>query len=133
MRKAQATRDKDRERILRQVEESIGFNEVNKRIIRKLREWLAREAKTALDLLPRSKRATSDLINNYASLLHKQGKLDDAEPLFREALDGRRATLGDRHPSTLTSINNYAQLLRNQGKLDDAQPLFREADRKSVV
>ncbi|MEO0477494.1 MAG: histidine kinase dimerization/phospho-acceptor domain-containing protein [Planctomycetota bacterium] len=50
-----------------------------------------------------------------------------AEPLFREALDGSRATLGDRHPHTLLSINYYARLLHAQGKLDEAEPLLREA------
>ena len=123
MRKAQATKEEDRERILRQIEESIGFNEVNKRIILELRKWLARVAKTELDILPWTKQATSALTNSYARLLCEQCKLDDAEPLFREALDGRRATLGDRHSRTLTSIHNCAMLLKQQGKLDDAEPM----------
>ena len=41
-----------------------------------------------------------------ARMLQDQGKYDEAEPLFREALKVRRETLGDRHPSTLASINN---------------------------
>ena len=38
-----------------------------------------------------------------------------------------RKTLGDDHPSTLTSINNFAELLKDQGKLEEAEPLYREA------
>jgi hypothetical protein len=60
-------------------------------------------------------------------LLRAQGKFGDAEPLYLEALDGRRRTLGDSHPSTLFSINNLALLLQEQGKLVEAEPLAREA------
>ena len=62
-----------------------------------------------------------------AGLLQDQGKLSDAEALYREALDGRRRTLGDAHPGTLNSINNMAGLLQDQGKLSDAEALYREA------
>ena len=41
-------------------------------------------------------------------------------------MQGRRETLGDRHPSTLTSIYNLADLLENQGKITEAIPLFTE-------
>ena len=66
-------------------------------------------------------------INNLGSLLEAQGKLDEAEPLYREALAGRRAALGDTHPSTLGSINNLGLLLQAQGKRDEAEPLLAEA------
>ncbi|EOD08463.1 hypothetical protein EMIHUDRAFT_120894, partial [Emiliania huxleyi CCMP1516] len=42
------------------------------------------------------------------------------------ALAARRETLGDQHPSTLTSIFNLGALLQKQGRLGDAIPLFRE-------
>ena len=47
--------------------------------------------------------------------------------LLRKALGARRATLGDRHPSTLISIGNLGGLLQDQGKLDEAGVLYREA------
>lgn len=53
-----------------------------------------------------------------AAPLSAQGKLEEAEPLYREALDGRRATLGNTQRRTLLSINNLAALLKAQGKLD---------------
>jgi hypothetical protein len=53
-------------------------------------------------------------------LLKDQGQLEEAEPLLREALDGRRETLGDRHPATQNSISNLAGLLHAQGKLEEA-------------
>ena len=66
-------------------------------------------------------------IHNLGALLERQGKLDEAEPLLRKALEASRATLGDRHPHTLRSINNLGRLLKDQGKLDEAEPLLREA------
>jgi hypothetical protein len=50
------------------------------------------------------------------------GKLEKAEPYFREDLEGMRRVLGDDHPDTLTSINNMGGLLYSQGKLDEAMP-----------
>ena len=66
-------------------------------------------------------------VNNLAVLLKAQGKLVEAEPLYREALEGRRRTLGDTHPNTLNSINNFAMLLEAQRKLSEAELLYREA------
>jgi len=65
-------------------------------------------------------------INSLAMLLQHQGKLAEAEPLLREALDGNKQRLGNSHLHTLTSINNLATLLQDQGKAE-AEPLMREA------
>ena len=66
-------------------------------------------------------------INNLGLLFKAQGKLEEAEPLYREALEGKRATLGDRHLTPSASINNLGLLFQDQGKLEEAEPLFREA------
>ena len=47
--------------------------------------------------------------------------------MLREALEGRRETLGNRHPSTLISINDLGVLLKAKGDLAAAEPLYREA------
>ena len=59
--------------------------------------------------------------------LEDQGRYDEAEPLFREALETCRLTLGDRHEDTLASINNVGLLLHAKGDLASAEPLLREA------
>ena len=43
-------------------------------------------------------------MSNQAWLLKAQGKLDEAKPLMLEVLEARRATLGPKHPDTLTSM-----------------------------
>ena len=66
-------------------------------------------------------------INNLGLLLQAQGKLEEAAPLYREALQAKRETLGDKHPSTLISVFNLSQLLERQGEEDEAKRLCREA------
>ena len=52
-----------------------------------------------------------------------------------EALEAKRATLGPKHPSTLTSVTNLAQLLMAQGRLGEAEVLAREVltGRRSIL
>jgi CHAT domain-containing protein len=66
-------------------------------------------------------------LNNLAGLYQEQGRYDEAEPLYREALEGMREALGPRHPDTLVSLNNLAVVYDVQGRYGDAEPLYREA------
>ena len=70
--------------------------------------------------------ATGFTLDTLASELQAQGKYDEAEPLFREALKGLRDTLGNRHESTLTCVSNLGLLLKVKGDLAAAEPLCRE-------
>jgi tetratricopeptide (TPR) repeat protein len=54
----------------------------------------------------------ADLDQQHGRPAQAQGKLSEAEPYYREALEGRRRVLGDEHPDTLTSINNMGVLLQ---------------------
>ena len=71
--------------------------------------------------------STGFTLNTLAMELQAQGKYNEAEPLFREALAVQCATLGNRHPDTLTSINNLGLLMKHKGDLAAAEPLYREA------
>lgn len=48
---------------------------------------------------------------------------DQAEALFREALEIRRQTLGERHPLTQSTAKALAGLLTEQGREEEAVPL----------
>jgi Tfp pilus assembly protein PilF len=48
-----------------------------------------------------------------------QGKLDEAEKMFRRALEGKEKALG--------TVNNLGLLYAGQGKLDEAKEMFRRA------
>ena len=46
-----------------------------------------------------------------------QGKLGEAEPLFKESLTIRKKVFGDEHPDVAQSLNNLAELLRAQVRI----------------
>ncbi|MGF2040337.1 MAG: tetratricopeptide repeat protein [Nostoc sp. CmiVER01] len=62
--------------------------------------------------------------NNLASLYESQGRYNEAEPLFIQALALRRQLLGDEHPDVATSLNNLALLYASQGRYSEAEPLY---------
>ena len=52
-----------------------------------------------------------------AAAWQDEAKLEEAEPLLREAMNGRRETLGALHRDTLDNFHMMAMLLKDQGKL----------------
>ena len=60
-------------------------------------------------------------------LLYAKEDLAAAEPLLREALEGRRATLGSGHPDTLASMNYLGLLLMAKGVYAAAELLLCKA------
>jgi len=62
--------------------------------------------------------------NELASALQELKRYDEAEPLFREVLDTRLATLGEAHQYTRNSMSNLGLLYTLWGKLDLAAPLY---------
>ena len=66
-------------------------------------------------------------LDTLAKELQAQGKFNEAEPLWCEALEVKRVTLGSRHQNTLACINNLGLLLSAKGDLAAAEPLLREA------
>jgi hypothetical protein len=84
-------------------------------------------AQAHLARLPETERGTSLMISNVAAKLVEQGRLSEAEALYREMLVVRRAKLGHKDPDTLAALGNLALNLRLQGKLAEAEPLCRES------
>lgn len=64
-------------------------------------------------------------LNNWAVLLESMGRLNEAEPLYRESLVLHRR-LGMTPRDTITVIHNLADLLLNRRQFDEAVPLLRE-------
>ena len=71
--------------------------------------------------------ATLISIDDMAAVLLSQGKLSEAEPFCREALEKCHRVLGDDHPKTLDSVNNMGCLRAAQHKYLEAEGCFREA------
>ncbi|BCL35313.1 tetratricopeptide repeat protein [Nostoc sp. MS1] len=66
-------------------------------------------------------------LNNLAGLYYSQGRYDQAEPLYLQALELTKRLLGDNHSSVATSFNNLAGLYYSQGRYDQAEPLYLQA------
>ena len=61
------------------------------------------------------------------NLYADQGKLDEAEKMYEQALRGREEALGPKHTSTLDTVNNLGVLYAGQGKLDEAEKTYERA------
>ena len=106
----------------------MGFDECNTLVVGLLREALVAQGRAALGRLSAAERRGSALLISMGWLLEDMGKLEEVRPLYEEALQGCRETLGDRqHPRTLYSIYLLADLLERQGKRVEAIPLYTEA------
>ena len=66
-------------------------------------------------------------IANLASLYQHINNFQAAEPLYRQALDIWRATVGEHHPDYVISLNNLAVLYFDMGDYHAAKPLYRQA------
>jgi len=66
-------------------------------------------------------------VNNLGSLLQATGRLAEAEPLYRRALEGTERVLGPDHPNTLTFLENLGYLLEPTGRVAETEPLYRRA------
>ncbi|MHC4941773.1 MAG: tetratricopeptide repeat protein, partial [Planctomycetota bacterium] len=62
---------------------------------------------------------------------HEQGRLEEAESLYVEALEAQMRTLGIKHQFTLATVSRLSRLYYDQGLLDKAEPLARDALEKT--
>ena len=83
----------------------------------------------ALELRENSvnKEANAKLFPNIARSYLMLGKYEEAEQMYRQALELREAVLGKEHPDTLASIDNLARVFRRQGKHKQAEQMHRQA------
>lgn len=56
-----------------------------------------------------------------------QGKYEDAEPLYRRAMEITEGTLGKNHPQYSTTLSNLAKLLEKQVNINQCLCIFGEA------
>ena len=66
-------------------------------------------------------------LNDLAEAYKAQGRLAEAEPLYRRSLAIREKILGPEHPDVAGALNNLAGLYRLQGLYANAEPLLRRA------
>ena len=131
---SEAFEEKDRLEILRTVVDQCegGINGVNGAICAGLREWLC---DTAMTLVTDGgggggggevveSEGLLRLMNQVGVMLQDQGRLEEAEVMYRRALEGRERLLGSDHPDTLSSVDNLGSLLADLGQLEEAEIIF---------
>ena len=69
----------------------------------------------------------ADVLNNLANLYRSEGKLDQAEPLYRRALAIQEHLAGSDHPDLADLLYNLATVVSRQGRYDEAETLFKRA------
>jgi tetratricopeptide (TPR) repeat protein len=72
-------------------------------------------------------RSVATDLRNLASLLRKQGKDSEAEPLLRDSLQINRKHAPPGHPSMSFALFHLGALLNDTGRAREAEPLLREA------
>ncbi|SLM38232.1 nb-arc and tpr domain protein, partial [Lasallia pustulata] len=75
----------------------------------------------------RDNRNALNAVHNLGNLYADQGKMAEAEAMFRRALEGKEKAWGPEHTSTLDTVNNLGNLYKNQGKMAEAEAMFRRA------
>lgn len=91
------------------------------------RELLDQGAQTIHQELSEQPEVQAIMMNVMGEVYSKLGLYDEAEPLFRKALDIRRQEHGGTHEDIAESLDNLASLHVQKGEYDAAEKLFREA------
>jgi tetratricopeptide (TPR) repeat protein len=68
-----------------------------------------------------------DSVHYLGNLYKDQGKLQEAEAMYQQALTGYEKALGPDHTSTLDSVHNLGILYKDQGKLQKAEAMYQRA------
>ena len=79
-----------------------------------------------LTLLPAEERSTSNALYFTGLVLRDLKKYAEAEPLLMEALEARRAKLGDVHDDTISALGGYANFLKLIGRREEGAKLMRQ-------
>ena len=122
-----AFRDYDQDEIHRIMREQCESGCENSSDCEGLRGWLLSMALRLVSKVVEGEEVEEELLlmNQVATMLREQGRLEEAEVVFRRGLAGNERVLGVDHPRTLISINNLGVLLKDQGKLEEAEVLYR--------
>jgi tetratricopeptide (TPR) repeat protein len=64
----------------------------------------------------------------YLGILYADpGRLDEAEKMYQQALQGKEKAWGPEHTSTLATVNNLAGIYTKLGRFDEAEKRFQRA------
>lgn len=76
------------------------------------------------DVLGESGMAELKALEAEGLSLLRSGRMEEAEPIYREILRRNREAMGERSPYTIFALIDYARVLTAVGRLDDAERAF---------
>jgi tetratricopeptide (TPR) repeat protein len=89
-------------------------------------ERLFRGALKLTEQLPASDLRRAATLNNLASALEQQGKLPEAENLYKQASSAFAASAGADHPGLVTLAKNLARVQKAQNKYAEATQSYKQ-------
>ena len=92
-----------------------------------LAEQLYRESIAAAEDVDEAENLVADGYNDLALIFRYQGRVDEAEPLFRRALELYRRIVGPNASQVATALNNLGLVAMDRGDLEESEALFRQA------
>jgi tetratricopeptide (TPR) repeat protein len=122
---SEATVPTDRDMLFRGIRHTLGFGKIDDIILKLLQEWLIAVTRQAHHV-ERDGELRLNLAGNLANLLVSQELFAEAEKYSKECFDGRRISLGESDPNTLSAMNSLATLYEKVGKLSEAKELYEE-------
>jgi tetratricopeptide (TPR) repeat protein len=63
-------------------------------------------------------------IGLFVSLYQSQGRYEEAERLYQQALEVWEEKLGPKHPDTLATVKGLALVYQSQGRYEEAERLY---------
>lgn len=68
-----------------------------------------------------------ELSKTKGNLYNNQGKIQEAEAIYRSAPEGSEKAWGPEHTSALNAVNSLGNLYADQGKIQEAEGMYRRA------
>jgi tetratricopeptide (TPR) repeat protein len=78
-------------------------------------------------LMPPGNPSLAELLDHYGTLLRDQGKYEEAELLYKRALESWAKSRYPEHPHAVRTLTDYAAMLRQLNRLSEAEVLEERA------
>jgi tetratricopeptide (TPR) repeat protein len=101
--------------------------EVNQETTRHVEAWVEANENILQDSYETILTMPRKSIGLFASLYWSQGRYEEAERLYRRALEGWEEMLGPKHLDTLGAVYNLARVYWSQGRYEEAERLYQRA------
>ncbi|KAI8620354.1 hypothetical protein BC830DRAFT_1164628 [Chytriomyces sp. MP71] len=122
--RSEAFKPSDKESIFSVIRATIGFTKLDQMVFSTFANWTEEQMKQRIADTARNEIESTDWQCALAGFYKLQGKLYQAEVIYRRCLEMHTYIFGEKHEDTLVTLNDLATLLFSAGKFQDAEPLY---------